>query len=136
MWESKETLEGGLRIDRMWRAAVKVGAIVAVSVLVAIATALAFLYPRPTHHPGRGVLRLHQPHHPAPVGDPAEGAQAQRRGADLRQQPSQRYGRAFAERHAPHRPHQGAPDEIDVRLLDHIVVSPTETVNMAARGLI
>ena len=27
-------------------------------------------------------------------------------------------------------------DEIDVRLLDHIVVSPTETVSMAARGLI
>ena len=43
MWESKETLEGGLRIDRMWWPAVKVGAIVAVSVLVAIATALAFL---------------------------------------------------------------------------------------------
>lgn len=32
-----------LRIDRIWWAAVKVGAIVAVSVLVAIATALAFL---------------------------------------------------------------------------------------------
>ena len=43
MWETKETLEGGLRIDRMWWAAVKVGAIVAVSVLVAIAIALAFL---------------------------------------------------------------------------------------------
>ena len=27
-------------------------------------------------------------------------------------------------------------DEVDVRLLDHIVVSPTETVSMAARGLI
>ena len=27
-------------------------------------------------------------------------------------------------------------DEIDVRLLDHIVVSRTETVSMAARGLI
>ena len=30
MWETNETLEGGLRIDRMWWAAVKVGAIVAV----------------------------------------------------------------------------------------------------------
>ena len=27
-------------------------------------------------------------------------------------------------------------DEVDVRLLDHIVVSRTETVSMAARGLI
>ena len=27
-------------------------------------------------------------------------------------------------------------DEVDVRLLDHIVVSPTETVSMASRGLI
>ena len=44
MWETKETLEGGLRIDRMWWAAVKVGAIVAVHVLLAIASALAFLY--------------------------------------------------------------------------------------------
>ena len=43
MWETKETLEGGLRIDRMWWAAVKVGAIVAVSVLIAIAIAFAFL---------------------------------------------------------------------------------------------
>lgn len=43
MWETKETLEGGLRIDRMWWAAVKVGAIVAVSVLIAVAIALAFL---------------------------------------------------------------------------------------------
>ena len=43
MWETKETLEGGLRIDRMWWAAVKVGAIVAVSVLIAVAIAFAFL---------------------------------------------------------------------------------------------
>ena len=43
MWETKETLESGLRIDRMWWAAVKVGAIVEVSVLIAIAIALAFL---------------------------------------------------------------------------------------------
>jgi len=43
MWEMKETLEGGLRIDCMWWAAVKVGAIVAVSVLIAVATAFAFL---------------------------------------------------------------------------------------------
>ena len=43
MWETKETLEGGLRIDRMWWAAVKVGTIVAVSVLIAVAIAFAFL---------------------------------------------------------------------------------------------
>ena len=43
MWEMKETLEGGLRIDRMWWAAVKVGVIVAVSVLIAVAIAFAFL---------------------------------------------------------------------------------------------
>ena len=42
MWETKETLAGGLRIDRMWWAAVEIGAIVAVSVLVATTTALAF----------------------------------------------------------------------------------------------
>ena len=43
MWETKETLEGGLRIDRMWWAAVKVGAIVGASVLLALAIAFAFL---------------------------------------------------------------------------------------------
>ena len=43
MWETKETLEGGLRIDRTWWAVAKVGAIVAVSVLVGIATAFALL---------------------------------------------------------------------------------------------
>ena len=43
MWETKETLAGGLCIDRMWWAAVKVGAIVAVSVLIAVAIAFAFL---------------------------------------------------------------------------------------------
>ena len=31
---------------------------------------------------------------------------------------------------------RGLLDEVDVRLLDHIVVSRTETVSMAARGLI
>ena len=41
MWETKETLEGGLRIDRMWWAAVKVGDIVAASVLLALADASA-----------------------------------------------------------------------------------------------
>ena len=41
IWETKETLEGGLSVDRIWWAAVKVGAIVAVSGLVAIALALA-----------------------------------------------------------------------------------------------
>ena len=43
MWETKETLEGGLRIDRMWWPAVKVGATVTVSVLVAIVLTLALL---------------------------------------------------------------------------------------------
>ncbi len=43
MWETKETLESGQRIDRMWWAAVKVGAIVAASVLLALAIAFAFL---------------------------------------------------------------------------------------------
>ena len=42
-WETKETLEGGLRIDRMWWAAVKVGGIVAVGVLVGAGAALALL---------------------------------------------------------------------------------------------
>ena len=44
MWETKETLESGLRIDHMWWAVVKVGAIVAVSVLIAIALALALAF--------------------------------------------------------------------------------------------
>ena len=43
MWERKETLEGGLRIDRMWWAGVKVGAMVAVRVLLALDIAFAFL---------------------------------------------------------------------------------------------
>ena len=43
MWETKETLAGGLRIDRMWWAAVKVGAIVAASVGLALAIAFAFI---------------------------------------------------------------------------------------------
>ena len=43
MWETKETLEGGLCIDRMWWAAVKVGVFVAVSVLVGVGAALALL---------------------------------------------------------------------------------------------
>ena len=43
MWETKETLEGGLRIDRTWWAVAKVGAIVAVSVLVGIAAGFALL---------------------------------------------------------------------------------------------
>ena len=54
MWETKETLEGGLRIERMWWAVVKAGAIVAVSVLLASAIAFAFLSPCPKHHPERG----------------------------------------------------------------------------------
>ena len=43
MWETKETLEGGLRIDRTWWAAAKVAAIVAVGVALGVGTALAFL---------------------------------------------------------------------------------------------
>ena len=45
--------------------------------------------------------------------------------------------RAERERHAGDQAAPGiSSDEIDVRLLDHIVVSRTETVSMAARGLI
>lgn len=43
MWETKETLEGGLRIDRWWWVWVKVGALVAVSALVSLGMVLAFL---------------------------------------------------------------------------------------------
>ena len=43
LWETKETLEGGLRIDRTWWAVAKVGAIVAASVLVGFATGFALL---------------------------------------------------------------------------------------------
>ena len=43
MWETKETLGGGLRIDRWWWVLVKVGALVAVSALVSLGMALAFL---------------------------------------------------------------------------------------------
>ena len=43
MWETKETLEGGLRIDRWWWVTVKAGTVVAVSALVALGMALAFL---------------------------------------------------------------------------------------------
>lgn len=43
MWETKETLEGGLRIDRWWWVLVKVGILVAVSALVSLGMALAFL---------------------------------------------------------------------------------------------
>ena len=43
MWETKEALEGGLRIDRWWWVKVKIGAFVAVGVLLGVGTALAFL---------------------------------------------------------------------------------------------
>ncbi len=43
MWETKETLGGGLRIDRWWWVLAKVGALVAVSALVSLGMALAFL---------------------------------------------------------------------------------------------
>lgn len=43
MWETKETLEGGLRIDRWWWVVVKAGTVVAVSALIAFGMALAFL---------------------------------------------------------------------------------------------
>ena len=43
MWETKETLEGGLRIDRWWWVMVKAGTLVAVSVLVSLGMAVAFL---------------------------------------------------------------------------------------------
>ena len=43
MWETKETLEGGLRIDRWWWVIVKGGALVVTAALVGIGMALAFL---------------------------------------------------------------------------------------------
>ena len=43
MWETKETLEGGLRIDRMWWAAVKVGRHRRGERAAALAIAFAFL---------------------------------------------------------------------------------------------
>ena len=43
MWDTKETLEGGLRMDRWWWVAVKGGTFVVVSALVGIGMALAFL---------------------------------------------------------------------------------------------
>ena len=43
MWETKETLEGGLQIDRWWWVTVKVGTVVAGSALIAFGMALAFL---------------------------------------------------------------------------------------------
>ena len=43
MWETKETLEGGLRIDRWWWVAVKVGTLFAIAALVSWGMAVAFL---------------------------------------------------------------------------------------------
>ena len=43
MWETKETLEGGLRIDRWWWVMVKAGTLVAAGALVALGMAVAFL---------------------------------------------------------------------------------------------
>ncbi len=43
MWETKETLEGGLRIDRWWWVTVKVGALVAAGVLVGTGIGLAII---------------------------------------------------------------------------------------------
>lgn len=43
MWERKETLEGGLRIDRWWWVGVKVGVLVVTAGLTGIGMALAFL---------------------------------------------------------------------------------------------
>lgn len=42
MWETKETLEGGLRSDRWWWVLVKAGTVVAVGALVGIGIAPAF----------------------------------------------------------------------------------------------
>ena len=41
--EHKETLEGGLRIDRWWWVLVKAGTLVVTSALIGIGMALAFL---------------------------------------------------------------------------------------------
>ena len=43
MWERKETLEGGLRIDRWWWVLVKAGTLVVVSALIGVGIALALL---------------------------------------------------------------------------------------------
>lgn len=43
MWETKETVEEGLEIDRWWWVTVKVSTVVAVSALIAFGMALAFL---------------------------------------------------------------------------------------------
>ena len=43
MWETKETLEGGLRIDRWWWVGVKAGTLLVVAALMGIGIALAFL---------------------------------------------------------------------------------------------
>lgn len=43
MWETKETVEEGLEIDRWWWVTVKAGTVVAVSALIAFGMALAFL---------------------------------------------------------------------------------------------
>lgn len=43
MWETKETVEEGLEIDRWWWVIVKIGAVVAVSALISLGMALAFL---------------------------------------------------------------------------------------------
>ena len=43
MWETKETVEEGLEIDRWWWVIVKAGTVIAVSALIAFGMALAFL---------------------------------------------------------------------------------------------
>lgn len=43
MWETKETLKGGLCIDRWWWVLVKAGTLVASGALVALGMAVAFL---------------------------------------------------------------------------------------------
>ena len=43
MWETKETVEEGLEIDRWWWVTVKVGTVVAVGLLIGLGMALAFL---------------------------------------------------------------------------------------------
>ena len=84
---------------------------------------------------GLGIPRLHQSNHRAHAGAPAEGARAQRR--------------VLICDHCPRRTAEASPsdlrltgptkdllDEIEVRQLNPIVVSHTETASMVAHGLI
>ena len=91
MWERKETLEGRLRIDRMWWAVVKVGAIVSPSVLAGPRDRVRIPVTPPEASSGTGSRSTAPftalPRTRAPAGETAGGVRAQRRCSDLRPQP-------------------------------------------------